>query len=164
MLSIAYNPIKDLRNWFRIARNYPENFQLTKDYPFDRRIPLRDELIPKIVASLPKVTRQQFEKRAKLLEDKWMKIEDATVRLITKSLGMPFSLLDARAALTTAYFMPYNARDRWFVIPATKPLKVQLRTIVHELFHLYHIRRSPNTPRNELEKTVERFLQQRWVK
>lgn len=164
MLSISYSPHHDLKNWLRIARRYPENFQLNKDYPFNRRIPLRDEFVPKIVASLANVTRQRFEKRAKLLEGKWMKIEDATVWLITKSLSIPFSILDARAALTTAYLMPYDVHDRWFMIPATKPLKVQLRTIIHELFHLYHIRRSPNTPRNELEETVERFLQQHWGK
>lgn len=164
MLSIAYDPTKDLRNWFRIAKAYPENFQLTKDYPFNRRISLRDEFVPKIVSSLPNITRQRFKKRAKLLEDKRVKIEDATVRLITKSLGMPFSLLDARADLTTAYFMPYDVHDRWFMIPATKPLDIQLRTIVHELFHLYHLQRNPNAARNGLEETVERFLQLHWDK
>lgn len=164
MLTITYNPKHDLRNWMRIAKSDGAKFVLTRFYPFDRTIPLDERNAGKILETLPKKTAIAFQQQAHDLERRWASLEQSAINAISNFLDTKPYPIAARASLTTAYRMPYDVRDHWFMIPTHKDQRQQLRVILHELFHLHHLRRSPDTPRNELEETVECFLQQHWGK
>lgn len=40
MIFVKYDPAQDLRNWLRIKKKYPENFTITKFYPFNKSVKL----------------------------------------------------------------------------------------------------------------------------
>ncbi len=158
MLTVTYNPRSDINNWLRIAEADRDAFCLTKEYPCDRSIPLDRSRIDELIASIDPSAIQRFETQAALLERRWRELETAVVKKITEYLTMPFSTMDARAALTTAYRMPYDLKDRWLMVPTHKPVERQLAIIAHELFHLYQLTDRPDTPRQKLETDVEAFI------
>ncbi len=161
MLKITYSPKQDLLNWLRLKNAYPSEFTLTADYPFNRRISLTERSIDTIAASLSEEKKKEFRNTAIRLERKWQSIETDEVRRIVSFLKVPYTLIYAKASLTTAYKMPYDYKDKWFMIQARKPLEWQIENIIHELFHLYQLKNDPDTTRIQLETTVKKYLGQR---
>lgn len=158
VLTVTYNPRADVSNWLRIADTDRDAFCLTKEYPCNRSIPLDRNRIDELIASIDPSVIRCFETQAALLERRWRELEMVVVKKITDHLGIPFSTMDARASLTTAYRMPYDFKDKWFMAPTHKPVGRQLAIITHELFHLYQLTDKPDTPRQQLEIDVEVFI------
>lgn len=158
MLTVTYNPRADINNWLRIANTDRDAFCLTKEYPCDRSIPLDRGRLDELIASIDPSAIRRFKTQAALLEHRWRELETAVVKKITEYLAMPSSAMDARAALTTAYRMPYDFKDTWFMVPTHKPVERQLAIIAHELFHLYQLTDKPDTPLQKLESDVEAFI------
>jgi predicted RNA-binding protein Jag len=155
---IKYNPIQDLKNWFRIKEKYPDNFTITEFYPFDKSIELSQNNFDKILKTVDKKKIEKFNRQAELIEKKWQQVGDEIIKKITDYLKVPFEKIDFKVNLTTAYLMPYDKRHNWFMIPTHKKLEEQIKSIAHELFHLYHLKNSPSLPQEKLEKEVQRFL------
>lgn len=158
MLHITYDPKKDAKNWIRLAAQYPDEFTLTRYYPFDRTIPVKKENLDRIAGSITHAIVQDFQRQAEVIARAWQSQEHMMVQKIADYLRVSSVSLEAKAALTTAYRMPYDVADRWFMIPTHKPLSQQLRTILHELFHFYHLMKTPEASRSERESAVEQFL------
>ncbi len=162
MLSITYDPIKDVTNWLRIKRTYPKEFQFTKEYPFDQNISFIEKNIAQIASTLPGDTKKELENIAHRLSVTWKNEERRAVKVINQYLSTDIRIFSAKANLTTAYKMPYDHRHWWFMIQANKPLPWQIRNIVHELFHLFHLQCDPSATKEILESTVEIFLKKHY--
>lgn len=157
-MKIIYDPKSDLKNWLRIKEKYPDNFTITKYYPFNKNIDLVQENDTKILNTIKPNDLEKFNKQADEIKAAWGKIETTVLDKIFKYLGKTFHLIDFTVNLTTAYYMPYDEIDDWFMIPTHKPLGDQLKCIAHELFHLYQAKLSPSLSQNEREAEVEKFL------
>lgn len=158
MSTIKYDPKKDLKNWLRIKSKYPADFTLNKHYPFNKKIKLTKNNFDQILKTINKSKLINYNKQAILLTKAWYKKKNRIVKNITDYLEIPYKKINFKASLTTAYIMPYDYKDKWFMIPAHKNLAEQLKVLTHELFHLYHIKKEPQTSRKKLEQTVNIFL------
>lgn len=158
MYSIKYDPKKDLKNWLRIKNKYPADFTLTKYYPFDKKIKLTKNNFNQISKTINKNKLADYNKQANLLSKAWHKKESETVKKIVDYLKIPYRTINFKASLTTAYIMPYDYKDKWFMIPTHKNLAGQLKVLTHELFHLYHLSKNPRLPKDESEQEVNQFL------
>ncbi|MDZ7798281.1 MAG: hypothetical protein U5L76_01535 [Patescibacteria group bacterium] len=158
MTKILYEPKKDLKNWLRIKDKYPESFTITKHYPFDKDIILKKENFRKILSSISKTKTKYFNIQAKIIKKTWQTREDKIINKITDYLSFPFSKIDFKANLTTAYLMPYDYKDKWFMIPTHKGIEDQILCLIHELFHLYQVKKNPNMNEVKKEKEVKDFL------
>ena len=85
-------------------------------------------------------------------------MEDKVVKEITNYLKVPSKQFNLKCHLTTAYIMPYDFKDKWFMIPTHKNLAQQIECVIHELFHLYHTDKKPITSFQEREEEVEKFI------
>jgi len=158
MTKILYEPKKDLKNWLRIKEEYPESFTITRYYPFDKDIILKKENFRKILSSISKTKTKHFNIQAKVIKKAWQNREDKIINKITDYLNTPFTKIDFKANLTTSYLMPYDSKDRWFMISTHKDLEDQIVCLIHELFHLYQLKKNPSMSKIEREKEVEDFL------
>jgi hypothetical protein len=158
MLSIIYDPQKDLQNWLRIKEKYPASFEFTKFYPFDKKIKLSKNNIPGLSKTIFPSQIITFNKQAQVIAKTWQKIEDKVIKEITDYLGLPFKKFKLIVHLTTAYLMPYDFQDKWFMIPTHKNIDNQMKCFTHELFHLYDIQKNAPLHYQELEKRVNKFL------
>lgn len=158
MVSIKYDPAQDLKNWLRIKREYPEDFTITRFYPFNKSIELNEGNFNRILKSVSKEKLEIFTGQARLIERRWSRIEDKVIRRITDYLNIPFKKFNIRVSLTNAYLMPYDFKDKWFMIPTHKKRSEQIRCLTHELFHLYHLHKNSGASIEELEEEVRRFF------
>lgn len=159
-MRITYDPTADLKNWFRIKEHYPDNFTLTEFYPFDRSIKFERENFDDILKTIDSQGIMRFNAQALAIEAAWKKIEPKVLAAIFIYLGATFPVLDCKVNLTTAYRMPYDERDNWFMVPTHKPLAEQLRCLAHELFHLYHLKQNPSSAQPKREVAVQEFLKE----
>ncbi|MFH1112220.1 MAG: hypothetical protein V1712_04120 [Patescibacteria group bacterium] len=157
-MHIAYDANRDLKNWLRIKENYPKTFTITKYYPFDKKISLNREKFDDIVKTINTVDIKRFDELANSITLEWKKIEKKITSQIFDYLG-GLKPINFKANLTTAYLMPYDEHDNWFMIPTHKSITEQLRCIAHELFHLYHCQKNPSVSQKERELEVQKFLQ-----
>ncbi|MFA4936799.1 MAG: hypothetical protein WC575_00690 [Patescibacteria group bacterium] len=157
-MRITYDANRDLKNWFRIKENYPETFTIIKYYPFDKNIPLNHEKFNAIVKTISVTDIKSFDELANGITLEWKKIEKKVTSQIFDYLG-GLKSINFKVNLTTAYLMPYDERDNWFMIPTHKSITEQLRCIAHELFHLYHYQKNPSASQKERELEVQKFLQ-----
>ncbi len=158
MSTIKYDPKKDLKNWLRIKEKYPADFTLTKYYPFGSQIKLTMRNFNQIVKTINNDKLDKYNKQAVSLIQIWFKKENRIIKEITGYLRVPYKKINFKANLTTAYIIPYDYKDKWFMIPTHKNLAEQLKILTHELFHLYHIKKEPQATQEKLEKTVNDFL------
>jgi len=158
MINVQYNPTQDLKNWLRIKNKYSDNFSITEYYPFDRNIELNKDNFTRIVKTIDPEKIKVFDRQAEKLKKEWLSREDEFINKITKYLNIPFEKIDFKVSLTTANLIPYDYQDKWFMVPTHKGIDRQIKCIVHELFHLYYLKKSPTTLRGELEQEVEKFL------
>lgn len=158
MISINYNPIKDLKNWLRIKTKYPDNFCFTKYYPFNEKIELNKNNFNLILKTINIKQIKKFNQQAGFIRKEWQKNEKEIIKKITSYLKMPNKKFNFKVNLTTAYLMPYSFKDRWFMVPTHKKIQGQIECMVHELFHLYHLKKDPRAKYEELERKVQDFL------
>jgi len=157
-MKIIYDSAADLKNWLRIKNKYPENFTFTEFYPFDKNIFLIGENIELLKKTLSEQDIVTFTEQAKILEQEWKRVESKILNKIFEYFKKDLSVIDFTANLTTAYYMPYDERYNWFMIPTHKSISEQLRCIIHELFHLYQKEINPLLSYVEREKEVNLFL------
>lgn len=157
MPSITYSPKQDLKNWLRIKQRYSEDFYITKSYPFDKNIELSKDNFNCILKTINPAKIKRFRAQAVLIKKEWLKKEDEIIKKITNYLKVPFKKFDFKINLTTVYIMPYDYKDKWFMIPTHKEVDKQIQCIVHELFHLYHLEKDPFLSQEELEEEVRKF-------
>jgi len=131
---------------------------ITEHYPFDRDIELNKDNFARIVKTIDPEKIRVFNKQAEQLKQEWLRKEDEIINKIIKYLNMPFEKFDFKVSLTTAYLIPYDYQDKWFMVPTHKGIDEQIECVIHELFHLYQLNRNPTTLRDELEQEVEKFL------
>lgn len=158
MLNVYYSKEKDARNWLRLKSTYPLDFQFSKYYPFNKNIPLDEKNLQKIANSISKKKLATLDRKAAILARAWSVQEDKYLKKITDYLNLPFKKYEFRACLTTAYRMPYDIRDRWFMVSANKSISDQITGIVHEIFHHYHLIKHPKANFDELENEVKKLL------
>ena len=158
MMRITYDPIADLHNWLRIKEKYPDNFTTTPFYPFDKTVVLAKGNLDDIAVTIDSSTIIKFNNQALALKKAWDQIERQVLQAIGDYLGTELVMFDVKVNLTTAYLMPYDEQDNWFMIPTHKPLVKQLRCIAHELFHLYQTKINPKLLQEEREAEVHKFL------
>ena len=158
MLSISYDPIKDLQNWLRIKEKHPETFRLTEFYPFAVSRELNQDNLEKIAATISPDKLKEFDEQALKILAQWPVIKSKVISDISRHLNMPVPEFDLAVNLTTAYYMPYDFQHKWFMIPTHKNLDGQMKCFIHELFHLCDIYKNGDLPYEEKERRVEKFL------
>lgn len=150
--------MKDLQNWLRIKEKYPETFRFTQFYPFNANLELNQDNLEKIVVTISPDKLKEFDEQAQKISAKWQVIKNKTILDIGHYLSMSVPDFDLAINLTTAYYMPYDFKHKWFMVPTHKNLNDQMECFIHELFHLCDIQKNGDMPYEEKERRVEKFL------
>ena len=158
MMLIKYDPKQDLKNWLRIKQKNINDFTITKFYPFDKNIELNQTNFNLIVKTISLEKIKEFENQAIKIKQEWEKRENELIKRITDYLNIPFKKINFKVSLTTAFLMPYDFKDAWFMVPTHKNIQKQFNCILHELFHFYHLQKDKTISLKELEEEVQKFL------